>query len=125
MLFIILILIIKPFSNLLSENGYFESTLFIKYIINFVNSVNYEKDIIYNRLLYIVYNLLFNGEIHVPEIVGKIGNQEPTNPYQNKKDVQYLKLLDTREIELAKALSVNNIGNRIHDFIQEQLSKKI
>ena len=54
MLFIILILIIKPFSNLLSENGYFESTLFIKYIINFVNSVNYEKDIIYNRRLYIV-----------------------------------------------------------------------
>lgn len=55
----------------------------------------------------LVNNLLFNGEKIAPEIVGKIGNQEPTTSHQNKKDVPYLRLIDTRGIELVKAWSVN------------------
>ena len=72
----------------------------------------------------LVNNLLFNGEKKAPEVACKIGNQEPTTPYQNKKDVPNLKLIDTRGIELTKAWSVNNIGDAMRDFIQEQLAKK-
>lgn len=57
----------------------------------------------------LVNNLLFDGEIHALEVVGKIGTLEPTTPYQNKKDVPYLRLIDTRGIELADAWSVNII----------------
>ena len=53
---------------------------------------------------------------------GKVTTQEVTREFSSKK-VPYLRLIDTRGIELSKAFNVKGIETYIENFIKEQLSR--
>ena len=53
---------------------------------------------------------------------GKVTTQEPTREFSSKK-VPYLRLIDTRGIELSKGFNVKGIETHIENFIKDQLSR--
>ena len=53
---------------------------------------------------------------------GKVITQDVTREFSSKK-VPYLRLIDTRGIELSKAFNVKGIETYIENFIKEQLSR--
>ena len=67
----------------------------------------------------LINNLLFGGKKVAKEKTGDIGTID-TNPYKSKT-VPYLRLVDTRGIELPNAFNVNFVGDNATEFITEQL----
>ena len=58
-----------------------------------------------------------------PQKSGEIGTQEITIDYRNKKRVPFLRLIDSRGIELTEGYSADKIGLFITNCIKEELSK--
>ena len=70
----------------------------------------------------LINNLLFNGEEKAKENRVDIGTTE-IEPYRSET-VPYLRLVDSRGIELEKAFSINAIGDMATEFINEQFNTK-
>ena len=70
----------------------------------------------------LINNLLFNGKEVAKENRMDIGTKE-IKPYQSKT-VPYLRLVDSRGIELEKAHNINAIGIMANEFINEQFGTK-
>ena len=72
----------------------------------------------------LVNNILFDGKEVAKENAVDIGTTAMITPYKNPKKVPYLRLIDTRGIELADAWNVNAIGEGATTFIRDQLKKQ-
>ena len=66
--------------------------------------------------------LKLNGEKAAPEGYGKPVTQDMTKLYKNKKEVPYLRLIDTRGVELQKGWNVKAIEDQAVAYIKKQIS---